>query len=136
MDREQLIQLIETIKIDKDKFWILSSSALVLRKLYDKANDLDIAVTREGLEQLKKQYDLLEKENGWFKVNDKIECCVDEYEDYKVEKTKEYNLESLEKYFEYLKSSKREKDIIKYKIVKEELLKRNIIINDAYNEKV
>ena len=54
MNKEQLLELIKTLKIDKDEYWILSSSQLVLRDLFDKANDLDIAVTEKGLEQLNK----------------------------------------------------------------------------------
>jgi len=123
MNKEQLLELIKTLKIDKDEYWILSSSQLVLRDLFDKANDLDIAVTEKGLEQLKQNYDLKQKENGWYIVNDKIECKVDTKEDWKIEKHDNYNLESLEKYMMYLETSTREKDKIKYEIVKKELEK-------------
>lgn len=123
MNKEQLLELIKTLKIDKDEYWILSSSQLVLRDLFDKANDLDIAVTEKGLEQLKQNYDLKQKENGWYIVNDKIECIVDTKEDWKIEKHDNYNLESLEKYMMYLETSTREKDKIKYEIVKKELEK-------------
>ena len=47
-----------TLKISKNEFWVLSSGALVLRDIYDKANDLDIAVTDEGLRELKNNYNL------------------------------------------------------------------------------
>ena len=123
MNKEQLLELIKTLKIDKDEYWILSSSQLVLRDLFDKANDLDIAVTEKGLEQLKQNYDLKQKENCWYIVNDKIECIVDTKEDWKIEKHDNYNLESLEKYMMYLETSTREKDKIKYEIVKKELEK-------------
>lgn len=124
MNKEELLELIESLKIDKDEFWVLSSSALVLRGLFSDAGDLDMAVTEKGLEQLKNNYNLKQKENGWYIVNDKIECVLDTKEDWKIEKLGNYNLESLEKYFEYLKTSTREKDIVKYNIVKEELEKR------------
>lgn len=125
MEKEELLNLIESLKIDDEEFWVVSSSALVLRGLFPDAGDLDLAVTEKGLEQLKKNFNLKQKENGWYIVNDKVECVLDTKEDWKVEKVGKYYLESLEKYFEYLKTSKREKDKIKYDIVKEELLKRN-----------
>jgi len=125
MKKEELVELIESLNIDYDEFWILSTSALVLRDLFPDAGDLDIAVTEKGLEQLKNNFVLNQKENGWYIVNEKTECVLDTKEDFKIEKVGKYNLESLEKYFEFLKSSKREKDVIKYKIVKEELIKRN-----------
>ena len=56
MNKEQLIKLIESVKIDKTEFWLLSSSALVMRGVYPDAGDLDIAVTEKGLEQLKQNY--------------------------------------------------------------------------------
>lgn len=123
MKKQELINLIESLKIDKEEFWILSTSALVLRDLFIDAGDLDLAVTEKGLEQLKQNFDLKQKENGWYIVNEKVECILDKKEDWKIEKTEKYNLESLEKYFEYLKTSKREKDKIKYEIVKKQLEK-------------
>ena len=125
MEKEELLNLIESLKIDTEEFWILSTSALVLRGLFKDAGDLDLAVTEKGLEQLKNNFDLKQKENGWYIVNEKTECVLDIKDDWKVEKVGNYYLESLEKYFEYLKTSKREKDKIKYDIVKEELSKRN-----------
>lgn len=121
MNRDELIKLIDSLKIDRNEFWILSSSALVVRNLFPTAGDLDIAVTEKGLNQLNQSYDLIKKENGWYKVNDKVECMLDSKEDWKIEKFENYNLESLNKYFEYLKSSTREKDKIKYEIVKKQL---------------
>lgn len=124
MNKEQLLDLIKSLNIDPEEFWVLSSSALVLRNLFADAGDLDLAVTEKGLEQLKQNFNLKQKENGWYIVNDKVECVLDQKEDYKIEKYEGYNLESLNKYFEYLKTSTREKDKIRYDIVKEELDRR------------
>lgn len=124
MNKEELLELIESLNISKDEFWILSSSALVLRDLFETAGDLDLAVTEEGLRQLKNNFNLTQKENGWYIVNDKVECILDVKTDDKIEKYGDLNLQSLEKYFEYLKTSKREKDKIRYDIVKQELERR------------
>ena len=110
MNKEELIELIKSLKIDKNEYWILSSGALVIRGIYQDAGDLDIAVTEKGLEELKNNYELKKKDNGWYIVNDKIECVVDTKESCKIEKYEDYNLQSIEKYYEFLKASKREKD--------------------------
>ena len=69
MDKQELLDLIETLKISAEEFWILSSSALVLRDLFDNAGDLDIAVTEKGLEQLKKNFDNFRADaNKWKKA--------------------------------------------------------------------
>lgn len=64
MNQKELLELIESLEIDKNEFWILSSGALVLRGIYPDAGDLDIAVTQKGLDELKEKYDLKQKENG------------------------------------------------------------------------
>ena len=43
------------------------------------------------------------KENGWYIVNDKIECVLDTKETWKIEKYGKYNLQSIEKYYDFLK---------------------------------
>lgn len=110
MNKKELIELIESLKLEKEEYWILSSGALVMRGIYPDAGDLDIAVIEKGLQELKRNYNLKKKENGWYIVNDKIECVLDKKEPWKIEKYGEYNLQSLQKYYEFLKESKREKD--------------------------
>ena len=77
MKKDELLELIKTLKIDKEEFWVLSSGALVLRGIYPDAGDLDIAVTNKGLDELKNNYSLEPKGKDWYKVNDKIECVCD-----------------------------------------------------------
>ena len=124
MNKEELIKLLESLKIDKNEFWILSSGALVMREIYPDAGDLDIAVTERGLQQLKDNYNLKQKENGWYIVNDKVECVLDTKEDWKIEKYGEYNLQSIEKYYEFLKNSNKEKDKARIPLVEEYMKNR------------
>ena len=122
MNKEELLKLIESLKISKEEFWILSSGALVLRDIYESAGDLDIAVTNKGLEELKANYDLKQKENGWFIVNDKVECvCNGEIENlkYKPERLEcGYLVQNIHEYFEFLNKSEREKDKARIPLVK------------------
>lgn len=104
----------------------MSSGALTLRGLWNGAHDLDLAVTEKGLQELKKNYTLKQKENGWYTVTDTIECLVDTKEAWKIELLGEYKVESLVKYYMYLKDSTRQKDKPKYEIVKQELEKCGI----------
>ena len=121
MNKDELIELMNTLKIDKEEFWVLSSGALVLRDIYEDAGDLDIAVTSKGLEQLKENYNLIEKENGWYIVNDKVECVCDGNKEelkYKLEKLDcGYFAQNIFEYLEYLKSSSREKDMKRIPLV-------------------
>ena len=119
MNKEELIELIESLKLDKNEYWILSSGALVIRGIYPDAGDLDIAVTEKGLQELKNNYNLKEKTNGWYIVNDKIECILDTKEPWKIEKYGDYNLQSIEKYYDFLKNSNREKDKARIPLIEE-----------------
>lgn len=121
MNKVELLELLNTLKIDKEEFWVVSSGALVLRGIYENAGDLDIAVTFKGLEQLKENYNLIQKDNGWYIVNEKIECvCDGEIENlkYKPEKLEcGYYVQNIFEYFDYLNSSSREKDISRIPLV-------------------
>lgn len=124
MNREELLVLLNTLKIDKEEFWLLSTSALVLRNIYPDAGDLDIAVTNKGLEQLKSNHNLKFKENGWFIVSDNIEGVCDGDKSnlkYQPEKIDEYYVQNINEYYEYLCNSDREKDKARIPIVEKYL---------------
>ena len=126
MNKEELLKLLDSLKLDKEEFWILSSSALVLRNLFPDAGDLDIAVTNIGLEELKQNYNLKQKENGWYIVTDKIECICDGKKEnlkYQPELVENYYVQNLEEYYNYLLNSNREKDKKRIELVKKELEK-------------
>ncbi len=124
MNKNELIKLLESLKLDKNEYWILSSGALVIRGIYPDAGDLDIVVTEKGLKELKNNYNLKKKDNGWYTVNEKIECVLDTKDSNKIEKYGDYNLESIKKYYEFLKNSSREKDKARIPLVRE-YIKRN-----------
>ena len=122
MTKEQLLELLKTIKVDKEEFWLLSTGALTLRGIYKEARDLDIAVTDKGLEQLNQNYQLKKKENDWYIVTDKIECVCDGKKEnlkYQPELVGDYYVQNLHEYLEFLEGSSRKKDQDKIEIVKE-----------------
>lgn len=121
MNKQKLIELINSLKLDKNEYWILSSGALVIRGIYPDAADLDIAITEKGLEELKSNYNLIKKGNNKYIVNEKIECIVDTKESWKIEKYEGYNLQSLKMYYEFLLNSSREKDKARIPLIKKYL---------------
>ncbi len=122
MNKKEIIDLLEQLNISKEEYVILSSSALVIRGIYDKAGDIDLAVTQNGLNMLNKQFKLIDKGNNWFTVNDKIECVLDET--VKKEKYGEYYLQDIIQYYEFVKSRNREKDKLRLPILEEYILRR------------
>jgi len=128
MNKEELTELINTLKISKEEFWVLSSGALVLRGIFPDAGDLDIAVTNKGLEELKENYQLIPKDcSNFYKVTENIECVCDgekENLEYQPEKVGEFYVQNIYQYLDYLKSSEREKDKKRIPLV-EEYIKNN-----------
>ncbi len=118
MNKEELIELIDSLNISKEDFTILSSGALVIRGIIDKAGDLDIAVTKKGLSELNDKFNLIPKENGWYKVNDNIDCIQDDMIN-KKEKVEGYYLQDINMYLEHMEASKKEKYKSRIPIVKE-----------------
>ncbi|MDD3453347.1 MAG: hypothetical protein PHN42_03610 [Bacilli bacterium] len=132
MNKEELIELIKTLKIDKEEFWVISSGALVLRDIFPNAGDLDIAVTNKGLEQLKNNYNLILKDNGFYIVNEMVECvCNGEKQNlqYQPEKAGDYYVQNINEYLNYLKSSSREKDKSRIPIVEAYIEEQKITYN-------
>ncbi len=125
MNKEELVELIKTLKISKEEFWVLSSGALVLRGIYPDAGDLDIAVTNKGMEELKKNYNLIPKDYGlgkFYKVTENIECVCDgnkEELEFQPEKVGEYYVQNIYQYLDFLQNSTREKDKKRISLVKE-----------------
>ena len=76
------------------------------------------------MQQLKTNYNLKQKENGWYIVNDKVECVFDTKEPSKIEKYGNYNLQSIEKYYEFLKESNRDKDKARITLVEKYIKSR------------
>ena len=122
MNKEEVLDLLNSLKIDKNEYWILSSAALVLRDLFPDAGDLDIAVTDEGLKELEKNYNLKQKENGWYIVEDKVECvCYGKKENLnsQPELICGYYVQNINDYYKFLLSSEREKDKKRIHLVEE-----------------
>ena len=136
MNKDELIKLIESVKIDKTEFWLLSTSALVIRGIWPDAGDLDIAVTNKGLEQLKQNYNLIPKGNGFYIVTDNVECVCDgeiNKLEYKPELIDGYLCQNIYEYLNYLKSSDREKDKLRIPIVEDYInSKKNKYITKNY----
>lgn len=123
MNKQELLSLIESLKIDCNEFTLLSTAALVLRGIRDSAKDLDIAVTQKGLDELMRNYPLKKKDEEWYIVTDKIECILDDMTN-KKEKFGNYYLQDIYDYLSFLESSEREKDKDKIPIVKEYIFAR------------
>ena len=125
MNKEELIELINSLNLDNSDYCVLSSSSLVIREIYPDAGDLDLAVNKSGFEKLKKSYNLFKKDNGWYIVNEKVECVIDENEVLMREEYDSCSLQNINNYYNYLKGSNREKDKLRISLVEDYINKNS-----------
>ncbi len=116
VNKETIIEKINLLNLDKNDFYVLGSASLVLRGIIDTANDIDLAITNETY--LKNNNNLIylgvNHNSKWYKINEEIECCVEELLDEKVDFEEPFNLINLEYYYNiFIKDSSREKDKLK-----------------------
>ena len=124
MNKETIINKINMLDLDKNDFYVLGSASLVLRGIIETANDIDLAITNETyLKNKSKMIYLGDNHNSkWYKINEEIECCVEELSDEKVDSGEPFNLINLKYYYNnYIKDSNREKDKLK-KVLIEKIL--------------
>ena len=76
-------------------------------------------MNKSGFEKLKKSYNLFKRDNGWYFVNEKVECVIDENEVLMREEYDSCRLQNINNYYNYLKGSNREKDKLRISLVED-----------------
>lgn len=62
MNKEELLNLLDTLELPKTEYYILSSGSMLLYGLREIAGDLDLCVSNELFKQLKEKYNLKESD--------------------------------------------------------------------------
>lgn len=99
MNEEELLKLVKDLNLPKGEYYILASGSLLLYGLREKANDLDLCVSRELFEQLKEKYNLHEgdaNECGFYQITENIEICISDKRDFNMTYKDGYPVEKLE----------------------------------------
>ena len=112
MDKEQLIEYIESLNLPTEEYYILSSGCLVLYGLRDVAGDLDICVTPKLGKELIEKYGLTETAHGqsnFYHVDDKLEFVINETLVF--DKLGKYQVQKLEDMLKFKKSRQKKRDL-------------------------
>ena len=121
MNKIEILDELNKLNVNKDLFWVIGSSSLVLRGILDQSNDIDLAMTIDGFNNLDINPIYLGDNHNvkWYKYNDIIEFCVDVKTDDKVDDLEPFNLLNLKYYYDnFLKDSNREKDKEKKELIR------------------
>ena len=75
MNKEQLLELVDSLELPKEEYYILSSGCLLLYGLREQAKDLDLCVSTELFENMIMKFDIdLSSKNdcGFYRLNDLV----------------------------------------------------------------
>lgn len=113
MNKLELINLIESLKLPKDEYYILSTGALVLYGLKEKARDLDLCISKELFEDLKLKFGIKEEDKnecGFYKLNDLVEVVVNDKKDFVRDFKDDFPVQNLQNLLEFKRTMNRAKD--------------------------
>lgn len=114
MNKEELIEYIESLNLPTDEFYILSSGCLTLYGLRDIAGDLDICVTPRLGKILIERYNLGEKDRNpgnFYHVDDKLEFVINESENLPCDKLGKYQVQRLEDCLKFKRARQKKRDL-------------------------
>ena len=113
MNKNELYELVETLRIPTSEYCILSGGSLVMHNIREFTNDLDIDITKKGFEILKNRYSpiLIDENKKLYKITDNVECFLDNNYETDIEIIDGYPCQSLISVYNLKKRLNREKDI-------------------------
>lgn len=104
MNKEQLLELVDSLELPKEEYYILSSGCLLLYGLREQAKDLDLCVSTELFNDMVMRFniDLSSKNDcGFYRLNDLIEVVVNNKQEFNREFKDGYPVESLQSILDY-----------------------------------
>jgi hypothetical protein len=113
MNKEELINLIDSLDMPKNMYRVNSGGALLIMGIREKTADLDMCITNELFEIFKSKYDVRKKEGSiynLFYVNDLVEFFVED--DFEYTMIDNYPCETLESILRFKEKNRRPKDLI------------------------
>lgn len=64
MNKEELLKLVESLRLPKEEYYILGGGSLVMFGIKETTSDLDLCVSEELFARLKEEYSLNEKDKN------------------------------------------------------------------------
>lgn len=113
MNKEYIEELLRELNIMDGEYYVVGSSAMVIRGIREVAGDLDLCMTEKALEELKTRYNVEKTDKGYnnlYKINDEIEFFVDPKEKFNVEYAHGWPLEDIHVLLDFKLKRNAEKD--------------------------
>lgn len=123
MNKEEYIEKLDSLNLDKDRYCIISGGVMLLYGLKEKTEDIDIKVKPDYFEELKERFNFKKspKYPYLYEIDDETEVAVLDYNYSDVRMVDGYPVESLELQLKWMLENNRPKDKEKIEIIKEYL---------------
>lgn len=120
MNKEEYINKLNTLGLDKNRYCIISGGVMLLYGLKATTEDIDIKIRPDYFEELKEKYKFKKspKYEYLYELDDSTEVAVLDYSDEDVRIVDGYPVESLELQLKWMIEQNRPKDQEKIKIIK------------------
>ena len=120
MNKEEYINKLNTLGLDKNRYCIISGGVMLLYGLKATTEDIDIKIRPDYFEELKEKYKFKKspKYEYLYELDDSTEVAVLDYSDEDVMLVDGYPVESLELQLKWMIEQNRPKDQEKIKIIK------------------
>lgn len=130
MNSNDVLKVIDSLKLDYNDYCIISGGALVLYGIRDLTEDVDIFINKHGFDMLSKKYDIISKEDKYkdlFGIGDNIELLLREFDKTTVYNFNGYPLLKIKEILKWKIDNCREKDLKDIELIKDYLKKCDII---------
>lgn len=127
MNRIEYLKKLDELKLDKNRYCIISGGIMLLYGLREETEDIDIRIRPDYFEELKQRFKFKKssKIDNLYELSNEIEVRVLDYDDSNIEMYDGYPVWKLELQLEWFKEHNRDKDKKKIKII-EEYLKNKV----------
>ena len=113
MDKEALLNLLDSLELPKTEYYILSAGALIFYGIRESTNDLDLCVSKELFNTLKEKYKFKECEKtkyGTYHISKNIEILPTSKENFNMIYKDGYPIQTLETILEFKEKRNEHKD--------------------------
>ncbi len=123
MKREEYLEIIDSLNLDKNSYCIIASGSMLMHGLAESCNDVDIKVTKDLFCELLEKYNMKQSSryDYVYELSDTIDVNCRNFDRDKIEFIDGYPVEKLEVQLEWMLKNNRPKDREKIRLVKEYL---------------
>ena len=122
MNKKELLKKVDSLNLDKDKYCIIASGALLMYGLVDSCSDVDLRVTESLFNELQSKYNMNQSDRYDYVFElEEFDINCKNFSSNDIRFVEGYPVESLERQLKWMLENKRDKDKEKIIIIQKYL---------------